>query len=103
MGGPPTDRIHIRKDMLEQWKCNNTFFKCYYYIVITVYSIRDQYVKVVTSLNQLSHSTTHLKPASILLYEIIVHSTDHPLVIIQDLSLEIEKEHSVTFIITTFS
>lgn len=32
----------------------------------------------------------HLKPASILLDEIIIHSTDHPLVFIQDLCLQLD-------------
>lgn len=33
----------------------------------------------------------HLKPASILLDEIIIHSTDHPLVFIQDLCLQLDN------------
>lgn len=59
-------------------------------------------------LKQRCHSTwlpppTHLEPASILLYEIIVHSTDHPLVIIQDFSLNIERgAKGVTFVTTMF-
>lgn len=82
--------------MLEQWKrlwseCTLLLHNC------------PQCVQLVTSLNQLSHRTppsAHLKPAPILLYEIIVHSTDHPLVFIQDLCLKVEKEHSVIFIFT---
>lgn len=44
------------------------------------------------SLNE-ALSAPHLKPASILLYEVIIHSADHPLVLIQDLSLQVENGH----------
>lgn len=37
----------------------------------------------------------HLKPATILLNEIIIHSTDHPLVFIQDLCLEMKKKRKI--------
>lgn len=45
---------------------------------------------------------TYLKPASILLYEIVVHGTDHPLVFIQDLCLEAEYGHTVSLFISPF-
>lgn len=51
-------------------------------------------VKLVSSLNQLcyiSPTRAHLKPAPILLYKIVVHGADHPLVFIQDLCLHKER------------
>lgn len=72
-GGPPTDRRHIRKG------CKKSGLWHYY----------------ITTLNYLSFISAHLKSVSIILYEVIVHCTDHPFVFIQDLCLQIEGRWNI--------
>lgn len=72
-GGPPTERRHTRKG------CKKSGLWHYY----------------ITTLNDLSFISAHLKSVSVILYEVIVHSTDHPFVLIQDLCLQIEGRWNI--------